>query len=93
MTNKRVLSGMRPTGRLHLGHYFGALKNWIKIQEDFECFYMVADWHALTSNYADTSEIRENCIDMVIDWLTVGIDPEKTVIFRQSEVKEHAELF
>ena len=93
MTNKRVLSGMRPTGRLHLGHYFGALKNWIKIQEDFECFYMVADWHALTSNYADTSEIRENCIDMVIDWLTVGIDPEKVVIFRQSEVKEHAELF
>lgn len=93
MVNKRVLSGMRPTGRLHLGHYFGALKNWVKIQEEYECFYMVADWHALTSNYADTSEIKDNSIDMVIDWLTVGVDPNKAVIFRQSEVKEHAELF
>lgn len=93
MVNKRVLSGMRPTGRLHLGHYFGALKNWVTIQENFECFYMVADWHALTSNYADTSEIKNNSIDMVIDWLTVGVDPKKAVIFRQSEVKEHAELF
>ncbi len=91
--NKRVLSGMRPTGRLHLGHYFGALKNWVTIQENYDCFYMVADWHALTSNYADTSEIKDNSIDMVIDWLTVGVDPNKAVIFRQSEVKEHAELF
>ena len=91
--NKRVLSAMRPTGRLHLGHYFGALQNWIKIQQDFECFYAVADLHALTSNYADTSKIKDDSIDMVIDWLTVGIDPKKAVIFRQSEVKEHAELF
>ena len=93
MTNKRVLSAMRPTGRLHLGHYFGALQNWLKIQQDFECFYMVADLHALTSNYADTSKIKDDSIDMVIDWLTVGIDPKKAVIFRQSEVKEHSELF
>lgn len=93
MTNKRVLSAMRPTGRLHLGHYFGALQNWLKIQQDFECFYMVADLHALTSNYADTSKIKDDSIDMVIDWLTVGIDPQKAIIFRQSEVKEHSELF
>jgi tryptophanyl-tRNA synthetase len=91
--NKRVLSAMRPTGRLHLGHYFGALQNWLKFQDDFECFYMVADLHALTSNYADTSKIKDDSIDMVIDWLTVGIDPKKVVIFRQSEVKEHSELF
>jgi len=94
MVNKRVLSAMRPTGRLHLGHYFGALKNWINIQQqDFESFFMVADLHALTSNYADTSKIKDDSIDMVIDWLTVGIDPNKAVIFRQSEVKEHSELF
>ena len=93
MMNKRVLSAMRPTGRLHLGHYFGALQNWLKFQDDFECFYMVADLHALTSNYADTSKIKDDSIDMVIDWLTVGIDPKKVVIFRQSEVKEHSELF
>lgn len=93
MVNKRVFSAMRPTGRLHLGHYFGALQNWIKIQQDFECFYMVADLHALTSNYQDTSKIKDDSIDMVIDWLTVGIDPQKATIFRQSEVKEHSELF
>ena len=94
MANKRVLSAMRPTGRLHLGHYFGALKNWINIQQqDFECFYMVADLHALTSNYADTSRIKDDSIDMVIDWLTVGIDPNKATIFRQSEVAQHSELF
>ncbi len=93
MSNKRVLSGMRPTGRLHLGHYFGALKNWVCIQDKYECFYMVADWHALTSDYADTSSIKNNCEDMVIDWLTVGINPDKSVIFKQSEVPEHAELF
>ena len=93
MTKKRVLSGMRPTGRLHLGHYFGALKNYVAIQDTHECFFMVADWHALTSDYADTSNIRENVIDMVIDWLSVGIDPKKAVIFRQSEVPQHSELF
>ncbi len=93
MTKKRVLSGMRPTGRLHLGHYFGALKNYVTIQDTHECFFMVADWHALTSDYADTSNIKENVIDMVIDWLSVGIDPKKAVIFRQSEVPYHSELF
>lgn len=93
MTKKRVLSGMRPTGRLHLGHYFGALKNYVAIQDTHECFFMVADWHALTSDYADTSNIKENVIDMVIDWLSVGIDPKKAVIFRQSEVPQHSELF
>ena len=93
MTKKRVLSGMRPTGRLHLGHYFGALKNYVAIQDTHECFFMVADWHALTSDYADTSNIRENVIDMVIDWLSVGIDSKKAVIFRQSEVPQHSELF
>lgn len=93
MPNKRVLSGMRPTGRLHLGHYFGALKNWVSIQEQYDCFYMVADWHALTSDYADTKDLKNNSIDMVIDWLTVGINPEKSVIFKQSEVPEHSELF
>lgn len=93
MAKKRVLSGMRPTGRLHLGHYFGALKNWITIQEQYDCFYMVADWHALTSDYADTSALKDNSFDMVADWLTVGIDPAKSVIFKQSDVAEHAELF
>ena len=93
MTKKRVLSGMRPTGRLHLGHYFGALKNYVTIQDTHECFFMVADWHALTSDYADTSNIKENVVDMVIDWLSVGIDPKKAVIFRQSEVPYHSELF
>lgn len=94
MINKRVLSAMRPTGRLHLGHYFGALKNWINIQQQgFESFFMVADLHALTSNYADTSRIKADSIDMVIDWLTAGIDPKKAVIFRQSDIKEHSELF
>ena len=78
---------------LHLGHYFGALKNYVAIQDTHECFFMVADWHALTSDYADTSNIRENVIDMVIDWLSVGIDPKKAVIFRQSEVPQHSELF
>lgn len=93
MAKKRVLSGMRPTGRLHLGHYFGALKNYVAIQDTHECFFMVADWHALTSDYADTSNIKDNVIDMVIDWLSVGIDPKKAVIFRQSEVPQHSELF
>ncbi len=93
MTKRRILSGMRPTGKLHLGHYFGALKNWVALQDEYRCFFMVADWHALTTDYADTSHVRENTREMVIDWLTVGIDPEKSVIFRQSDVREHAELF
>ena len=94
VNKKRVLSAMRPTGRLHLGHDFGALKNWINIQQrGFESFFMVADLHALTSNYADTSKIKDDTIDMVIDWLTAGVDSQKAVIFRQSDVKEHSELF
>jgi len=89
---KRVLSGMRPTGRLHIGHYFGALKNWIAMQEEYECFYFVADWHALTSDYADSSQIGQNTIEIATDWLASGLDPQKSTFFVQSQVPEHAEL-
>jgi len=96
LTNKknRVLSGMRPTGKLHIGHYFGALQNWVRLQNDpaYECFYFVADWHALTSDYADTSAVAQNTIEIVTDYLAAGLDPEKSVIFQQSLVPEHAEL-
>jgi tryptophanyl-tRNA synthetase len=90
----RVLSGMRPTGRLHLGHYFGALQNWVRLQNDpaYECFYFIADWHALTSDYADTSAIAENSLQITIDYLAAGLDPEKSVLFLQSLIPEHAEL-
>jgi len=89
------LSGMRPTGRLHLGNLHGALKNWVELQDsgNYECFYFVADWHALTSDYADTELIRSYTLDMIVDWLSVGLDPERSTIFIQSRVKEHAELF
>jgi tryptophanyl-tRNA synthetase len=87
-----VLSGMRPSGKLHLGNYFGALVNWIRLQDEYRCFYMVADWHALTSDYADTSSIESNVWEMVIDWLSCGLDPTKCVIFRQSWIAEHSEL-
>ena len=95
MTKKRILSGMRSTGKLHLGNYHGALKNWVELQNDgaYECFYFVADWHALTSDYADTSEIAENIMDMVIDWLSAGLDPDRSTLFVQSQIKEHAELW
>jgi tryptophanyl-tRNA synthetase len=91
---KRVVSGMRPTGRLHIGHYFGALQNWVRLQDDpeFECFYFIADWHALTSDYADTSQVAQNTIEIVTDYLAAGLDPKKSVIFQQSQVHEHAEL-
>ena len=91
---KRVLSGMRPTGRLHIGHYFGALQNWVKLQNDpqYECFFFIADWHALTTDYADTSAIAQNSIEIAIDWLAAGLDPEKSTMFVQSAVPEHAEL-
>jgi len=92
MRKKRILSGNRPTGLLHLGNYVGALQNWVKLQEEYECFYMVADWHALTSEYADTSGIRENTGAMFLDWLSAGLDPERSVLFIQSRVKQHAEL-
>ncbi len=90
----RVLSGMRPTGRLHIGHYFGALRNWVRLQNDpaYECFYFIADWHALTSDYADTSGVAENTLQIMIDYLAAGLDPAKSVIFQQSAVPEHAEL-
>src|SRR6266566_4167797 len=91
---KRVLSGMRPTGRLHIGHYFGALQNWVKLQNDpqYECFFFIADWHALTSDYADTSQVAQNTIEIATDWLASGLDPEKCTMFIQSSVPEHAEL-
>jgi tryptophanyl-tRNA synthetase len=83
---------MRPTGRLHLGHFFGALSNWLKLQEEYECFFFVADWHALTTHYEDTSSIAENTLQVAMDWLAVGLDPEKSTLFIQSQVLEHAEL-
>ena len=90
--NQRVLSGMRPTGQLHLGHYHGVLKNWLTLQNEYECFFFVADWHALTTEYEDPHIISESVWDMVIDWLAVGIDPGAAKIFIQSRVPEHAEL-
>jgi tryptophanyl-tRNA synthetase len=89
---KRVVSGMRPTGKLHLGHLVGALHNWVELQAGYDCFYFVADWHALTSEYADTKEITANALDNVADWIAAGIDPEQSTIFVQSLVPEHAEL-
>jgi len=89
---RRVLSGMRPTGKLHIGHFFGALKNWVEMQEKFDCFYFVADWHALTSDYADASLIAQNSVEIGIDWLAAGLDPGKCTFFVQSQIPEHAEL-
>jgi tryptophanyl-tRNA synthetase len=85
---------MRPTGRLHIGHYFGALQNWVRLQNDpdYDCFYFIADWHALTSDYADTSAVAQNTIEIVTDYLAAGLDPQKSVLFQQSQVPEHAEL-
>jgi tryptophanyl-tRNA synthetase len=91
--NNRVLSGMRPTGLLHLGHYHGVLKNWIELQHSYECFYFVADWHALTTHYEDPSTIAESGRDMVIDWLAAGVNPGNSTLFVQSRIPEHAELF
>jgi tryptophanyl-tRNA synthetase len=90
---KRILSGMRPTGKLHLGHLVGALDNWVKFQDQYECFFMVADWHALMSEYENPVSLKENIVDNVIDWLACGISPEKSTIFIQSHVKEHLELY
>ncbi len=90
---ERVLSGMRPTGALHLGHYHGALKNWVRLQDDYECFYFVADWHALTTQYEQRDVIEKSVFDMVIDWLAVGLDPDRSTLFIQSRLPEHAELF
>jgi len=94
VTNKaRVVSGMRPTGSLHLGHLVGALGNWVPLQDKYDCFYFVADWHALTSDFADSSRIVPNAYDNVADWISAGLDPEKSTFFVQSLVPEHAELF
>jgi len=87
-----VLSGLRPTGRVHLGNYFGAVRNWVRLQDSYHCYYFVADWHALTSDYADPSRIRQATFDAVADWIAAGLDPDRSTIFVQSEVKEHAEL-
>ncbi len=91
-TRKRVLSGMRSTGKLHLGNYVGALQNWVRMQDEYQCFFEVADWHALTTDYADTSRVKENSFEVVLDWLAAGLDPNKSVIFIQSHVPAHAEL-
>ena len=92
MTNGRIFSGMQPSGRFHLGNYMGALENWVRLQHEYECFFSIVDLHALTSSYSDTSKLQENVREMMIDWLSAGLDPEKNVIFVQSHVKEHAEL-
>jgi len=92
MQKKRILSGMRPTGKLHIGHYVGALENWIKLQDQYESYHLIADYHVLTTNLS-TDDIYQNSIDMVIDWLAAGLDPNKSPMFRQSKIKEHAELF
>jgi tryptophanyl-tRNA synthetase len=89
---KTVLSGMRSTGKIHLGNYFGALKNWVDLQDRYRCYYFAADWHALTSDYADPSEIAQNTLEMVIDWIAAGLDPQRSTIFIQSMVPDHAEL-
>jgi tryptophanyl-tRNA synthetase len=90
---KRILSGMRPTGPLHLGNYHGALTNWVTLQETHECFFFVADWHALTSDYETPDAIQTNIRHLLLDWLSAGLDPEKSTFFVQSQIKEHAELF
>ncbi|WAC70881.1 tryptophan--tRNA ligase [Roseateles sp. SL47] len=89
----RVLSGMRPTGALHLGHYHGALKSWVKLQASHDCFFFVADWHALTTHYQHREGLEQSVYDMVVDWLAAGVDPEKATLFIQSRMPEHAELF
>jgi tryptophanyl-tRNA synthetase len=91
-SKKRVLSGMRSTGKLHLGNYVGALENWVRMQEQYDCFFFIADWHALTTDYADTSRLKENSVDVLLDWLAAGLDPAKCVMFIQSHVPAHAEL-
>ncbi|OFZ97395.1 MAG: tryptophan--tRNA ligase [Betaproteobacteria bacterium RIFCSPLOWO2_02_67_12] len=92
MYETRVLSGMRPTGALHLGHYHGVLRNWIRLQSEYPCLYFVADWHALTTDYANPGDVHKSALDMVVDWLAAGVDPAQATLFVQSQVPEHAEL-
>ena len=93
MEKKIILSGARPTGDIHLGNYFGALHNWVQLQESYDCNFFIADWHALTTGYAETENLRENTINLMADFLACGLDPEKSTLFLQSKVMEHAELF
>ena len=88
----RILSGMRPTGKLHLGNYVGALRNWVRLQDEYDCFFFIADWHALTTDYADTRNIKQNSLEVMIDYLAAGLDPERSTLFMQSHVPQHAEL-
>ena len=88
----RILSGMRPTGKLHLGNYVGALRNWVNLQDEYDCFFFIADWHALTTDYADTRMVKQNSLEVMIDYLAAGLDPERSVLFIQSHVPQHAEL-
>lgn len=92
MSKKRILSGMQSSGKLHLGNLLGALENWKKLEKDYDCFYFIADWHALSTNYEDTREIKSNTFEIAVDWLASGIDPEKSTLFIQSLIPEHAEL-
>ncbi len=89
---KRVLSGMRSTGKLHLGNFVGALDNWVRMQDQYECFFFIADWHALTTDYADTSSVKQSSLEVALDWLAAGLDPERSTLFIQSHVPQHAEL-
>jgi tryptophanyl-tRNA synthetase len=93
MKKKIVLSGARPTGDIHLGNYFGALHNWVQLQEQYDCHFFIADWHALTTGYAETGPLQANCISLMADFLACGLDPEKSILFQQSKIMEHAELF
>lgn len=93
MSKKIVLSGARPTGDIHLGNYFGALHNWVQLQDQYDCHFFIADWHALTTGYADTGLLKDSCVSMMADFLACGLDPEKSVLFQQSKILEHAELF
>jgi len=88
----RIVSGMRPTGKLHLGHYFGVIKNWLKLQDNNECFFFVADWHALTNKYKETSDLKQNIYDLVIDWLSCGINPERALSLSNQELKNTVSL-
>lgn len=90
MYAERVVSGMRPTGALHLGHYHGALKNWVRLQSEYPCYFFVADWHALTTHYEDSASIEDSVWEMVIDWLAAGVDPSQSTLFIQSRVPEHS---
>ncbi|HAG19317.1 MAG TPA: tryptophan--tRNA ligase, partial [Pseudomonas sp.] len=91
-SQRRVVSGMRPSGRLHLGHYHGVLKNWVRLQHEYECFFCIVDWHALTTDYESSGEISQNVMSMAVDWLAAGVSPSSATLFIQSQVPEHAEL-